>query len=68
VQRRRRLVVVGAGEQDRLVAGGGQQLGHDGRALLGRLARSVYGLDHALAQHPVVVDAGEAQVGVGETP
>ena len=40
----------------------------DGRALLGRLARGVDRLGHALAQGAVVVDPGEAEVGVGQPP
>ena len=34
--------------------------------LLGGLARAVDGLGHALAQRPVVVDAGEPEVGEGQ--
>ena len=46
-----------------MVAGLGQQLGHDGGALLRRLARPVHRLGESLAQHPMVVDASEAQIG-----
>ena len=49
-------------------AGLAQQLDHDGGALLGRLARSVDRLGDPLAQGPVVVDPGEAQVGEGQAP
>ena len=44
----------------------GQQLAHDGRALLRRLALAVDGLGQPLAQRPVVVDLGEAEVGEGQ--
>ena len=62
------LGVVGPGEQDRAVAGLVEQLGDDRRALGRRLAGPVDGLGHALAQRPVVVDPGEAEVGVGQAP
>ena len=57
-----RLLVGRPGQHDRIVAAV-QQLAHDGDALLGRLARAVDRLGHALPQRPVVVDAGEAEVG-----
>src|ERR687897_705333 len=47
-------------------AGGIEQLGDDGGALLRRLAGPVYGLGQVLAEGAMVVDAGEAQVGVGQ--
>ena len=56
------LVVVGPGQQDGPGAVG-EQLADDAHALLGRLARPVHGLGHALAQRPVVVDEGVAEVG-----
>ena len=34
----------------------------------GDLARGVHGFGHPLAQGPVVVDPGEAEIGVGEAP
>ena len=43
-----------------------EQLLDDGGAVLGRLARTVDGLGHALAQVTVVVDAGEPEVGIGQ--
>ena len=57
-----RLVVVGPGEQHRAGAVG-EQLADDAHALLGRLARAVDGLGQALAQRPVVIDEGVAEVG-----
>ena len=45
-----------------------QQLAHDGRALLGRLALPVDGLGQALPQVTVVVDLGESEVGEGKPP
>ena len=41
----------------------GEQLADDAHALLGRLARAVDGLGHALAQRAVVVDERVADVG-----
>jgi hypothetical protein len=43
-----------------------EQLGHDGGAVLGGLTGPVDGLGHALAEVALVVDTGEAQVGVGQ--
>ncbi len=59
---------LGPGEHDRAGATVGPQLGDDGGALLGRLARGVDRLGHALAQGPVVVDLGEAEIGEREAP
>ena len=42
------------------------QFRHDGSALLGCLARSVHRLGHTLAQRPVMVDQGKAEIGHGE--
>ena len=53
------------GQEDRPVAAG-EELLDDRGAVLGRLARSVHGLGHALAQVPVVVDPGETEIGVGQ--
>jgi hypothetical protein len=60
-----RLVGLGPGQDDR-AAGLVEQLDHDGGALLGGLAGGVDGFPETLAQCPVVVDAGEAEVGEGE--
>ena len=62
------LVGIGPGEHDRTGAPVGPKGRDDGRALLGGLARGVHGFGHALAQGPVVVDPGEAEIGVGEAP
>ena len=43
-----------------------QEVLDDRSAVLGGLARPVHGLRHALAQVPVVVDPGEAEVGIGQ--
>ena len=43
-----------------------EQLLDDGGAVLGRLARAVDGFGHAEAQVAVVVDPGEAEVGIGQ--
>ncbi len=48
--------------------GGGEQLLHDRRTVLGRLARPVDGFGHPLTQVTVVVDAGEPQIGVRQAP
>ena len=56
---------VGPGQQHGCRAGV-EQLGDDGRALLRGLARAVHRLGHSLAQRPVVVDPGEAEIGVGQ--
>ena len=61
------LRVGGAGEQHRSGARI-EQLGDDRRALLGRLARAVHRLGATLAQRAVVVDAGEAEIGVRQAP
>ena len=56
------LVVGGPGQQHRRRAVV-EQLADDAHALLGRLARPVHRLGHALAQRAVVVDEGVADVG-----
>ena len=62
------LVGLRPGEHDRAGATVGPQRGDDGGTLLRRLARGVDGLGHALTQGPVVVDLGEAEIGVREAP
>ena len=57
------LVVVGASQQHRAAVVFGQQLGHQRRALVGRLTGAVDRLGQSLPQRAVVVDAGEAEVG-----
>ena len=59
------LRIGGPGQEDGPV-GGGQELPDDGGAVLGRLARSVDGLGHALAQVTMVVDPGETEIGIGQ--
>ena len=44
----------------------GQQLGHDGGDLARFLARGVDRLGQPLAQQPMVVDAGESEISVGQ--
>ena len=62
------LVGLGPGEHDRAGATVRPQRRDDGGTLLGRLARGVHGLGHALTQGPVVVDLGEAEIGEREAP
>src|SRR5205085_4037666 len=62
------LLVVGPGEDGRAAVVLGEKLGHEGGALLGRLARRVDGFGQALAQGAVVVDAREAEVGERQAP
>ena len=62
------LFCIGPAQDHRPPVGLGQQLAHDGDAVLDGFARAVDRLGEPLAQRPVVVDAGETQVGVGQAP
>ncbi len=61
------LLVGGAGEEHR-PRPGPEQLADDGDGLLDGLPGTEHGLGPVLAQRPVVVDAGEPEVGEGEPP
>ena len=61
------LIGIGPAEDHRPPVGLGQQLTHDGDAVLNGFPRAVDRFGEPLAQRPVVVDAGKTQVSVGQT-
>jgi len=62
----RRLLGVGSRQQHRLPGWLGEELGDDGRALVGRLTRRVDGLQQTLSQRAMVVDPREADISEGQ--
>lgn len=67
-QGRARLLVGGPGQHDGAALLLAQQLADDGDAVGHGLTGAIDGLGQALAQGPVVVDTGEAEVSVGQPP